>query len=219
MPPQRFPRRLAAFGLTVLIALPAALAAPPASCCLYGGSGAATMLANSVITLPGRAAGMQTVALGAGAAANGDAFVSVIVGSEDGPEASVAGWVIRENATTQTMLLWSQPAAGGAPTCGRSSVNPARGFMPSTQLCFGAASAYPDYLSSFMIGGVLPASWWGMNGTASALFSITDSGCSPLTVLVPNTPFGSGAFSLDVQGGGPAAAPAAWAEAPSACGF
>jgi len=177
------------------------------------------MTANAVIALPGRPAGLQTASLGAGTAANGDAFVAVIIGSEDGPEASAAGWIISENATSQTMLVWSLPVGGGAPTCARSTVLPPQVFMPSVKLCFGAGSAYPDYLSSFSAGGALPASWWGVNGTSSALMSVTDADCSPLTVLSPGTPFGEGAFAFDVQGGGPAAAPASWAEAPSACGY
>ena len=176
------------------------------------------MIANGIITLPGRSAEMQTVALGAGTAANGDAFVAVIVGSQNGPEASTAGWIMRENATSQTMLLWSQGAGGGAPSCGQSTVTP-HGYLPSMNLCFGESGAYPDYIASYSVGGVLPASWWGINGTASALFSVTDAGCSPVSMLSPGTPFGTGAFGLDVQGGGPAAAPAAWAEAPSACGY
>ena len=204
----------------LFLALPAALAAPPAACCVYGGTGAATMTANAVITLPGRPAAALTVALGAGTADGGDDFVAVIVGSENGPEASVAGWNIRENATSQTITVWSQAAdGGGAPTCSRGTVDPAKGYMPSLKLCFGEGSAYPDFLSSFMVGGVLPASWWGINGTQGALFSITDAGCAPVALTAPGTPFGTGAFSLDVQGGGPDAAPAAWAEAPSACGF
>ena len=211
-------------ALLALVAVAPALSAPPAACCLYGGTGAATMLANGIITLPGRAAQTQTVALGAGTVANGDAFVAVIVGSQNGPESSTAGWIVSENATSQTMTLWSQGAGGGggggggAPTCGRSSVAP-HGYMKSLSLCFGEAGAYPDYISSYMVGGSLPASWWGINGTASALFAVSDADCSPISMLSPGTPFGTGAFGLDVQGGGPAAAPAAWAEAPAACGF
>jgi hypothetical protein len=197
----------------------AALAAPPAACCLYGGQGAATMVANAVISLPGRPASLESAVLGAGAAANGDAFVAVIIGSENGPEASVAGWVIRANASSQTMTLWSAPAGGGAPTCGRSTVSAPDVFMPHVELCFGAGAAFPDLVNSYTVGGALPASWFGMNGTTSSLFSVSDAGCAPISLLAPNTPFGTGAFSLDVQGGTPDAAPAAWAEAPAACGY
>jgi hypothetical protein len=207
-------------ALLSLLALPAALAVPPAACCVYGGTGAATMTANAVMTLPGRPAAVLTVALGAGTAEGGDSFVAVIVGSDNGPEASVAGWTIRENETSQTITVWSQAAdGGGAPTCSRGTVDPAKGYLPSLKICFGEGSAYPDLLSSFMVGGVLPASWWGINGTTGALFSVTDVGCAPVSLTAHGTPFGTGAFSLDVQGGGPDAAPAAWAEAPSACGF
>jgi hypothetical protein len=199
----------------------AALAqAPPAACCVFGGDGAATMLADGTLVLPGSAmASLATVAIGAGTSAAGDGFVAVLVGTREGPDDSVAGWSIRENATHQTLSLWY--GGSGAPTCSRDSVALPERYT-STRLCVGAGGGFPTYVGSYMLGNALASSWFaqGANASsASALMSVTNAGCAPTTVLGPGTPLGGGAYSFAVQGGGPEPAPAAWAEAPAACGF
>jgi len=211
---------LAALAAASLIATTPALAqAPPTSCCLYGGSGEATMLSDGTLVIPGSPqAVLATVALGAGTSATGDSFVSVLIGTRDGPEDSAAGWSISENATAQTLTLWY-----GVPlTCNRASVALPQRYA-GTRLCVGAPDApFPTYVGSYLAGNALAASWFAQGANASsatALISVTNAGCAPVTLLGPNTPLGGGAFHFSVQGGGPEAAPAAWAEAPAACGF
>lgn len=225
--PRYHPRML---RLAVAAAASAALAAAQAPCCAYGGTGLATMIADGVIVLPGAGgapgsrASLATIGLGAGVSARGNGFVAVIVGSAQGPEQSFAGWVIEQNASGQTLSLWygnDAGAGGAAPTCSRSSVSWPDSFTPSVKLCCGGGGnggAFSDYVGSYSLGAQR-ASWFGQNGTRSALLSVTDAGCAPVTVLGPDTPIGGGAFSLAVQGGSADAAPAAWADAPAACGF
>ena len=197
--------------------------APPTSCCLYGGAGTATILSDATLVLPGSStAVLATVALGAGTSSSGSTFVSVLIGTRDGPDNSVAGWVISENETAQTMMVW-HANPGAAPTCARNSVALPERYT-RTRLCVGAApgSAFPTFVGSYLVGNALAASWFTQGANASsaaALMSVTNGGCAPITVLGPDTPLGGGAYNFAVQGGGPEPAPAAWAEAPAACGF
>jgi len=197
--------------------------APPAPCCLYGGAGTATILNDATLVLPGSPMSvLATIALGAGTSSSGSTFVSVLIGTRDGPEDSVAGWVITENATAQTMTVWHSNV-GAAPTCSRDSIA-LPGRYTRTRLCVGTTpdSAFPAYVGSYLVGNALAASWFAQGANASsaaALISVTNAGCAPVTVLGPGTPLGGGAYNFAVQGGGPEPAPTAWAEAPASCGF
>jgi len=210
--------RLAAVALSALLlpALASRAAAPPA-CCLFGGSGAATMLADGVLALPNAEAALTTVALGAGTAAGGEAFIAVLVGTQAGPEESVGGWIIAENATAQIFTVWHGPPS--SPTCSRQSVALPGRFTPSVSLCVGSPdSAFPDFVGAYKMGSV-GASWFGVNTSSSSVFAVTDAECAPVAVMGPATPFNTGAYSLTMQSGGPEPAPAAWGEAPAACGY
>ena len=198
-----------------------------APCCAFGGAGGATMLADGLVVLPGPGgvpgtrASLATVALGAGVSSGGDGFLAVLIGTQQGPESSVAGWVIVQNATGQTLTFWHGAGGADKPTCYSGYVAFPDYYAPSVKLCCGGGGnggAFGDYVGSYQIGSQR-ASWFGQNGTRSAMMSVTDAGCAPVTILGPDTPIGGGAFSFAVQGGGADNAPAAWAEAPAACGL
>jgi len=196
-------------------------------CCVFNGQGAATITGTGIITLPGSngqpntGGSLAPIAIGAGTSASGDLFTSVIVGSTQGVEDSLAGWIITANSTGQTLTLWyGTNEEGQTPTCDRVYVNFPESYIPSTKLCCGSGSGgtFTDYVDSYMQGQTR-VSWFGMNKTSSSLIAVTEGECVPVTVLSPSSPLGGGAFSVAVIGGGPEPAPAAWAEAPAACGF
>jgi hypothetical protein len=196
------------------------------SCCVYNGNGFATLFANSVITLPdingqsGTGASLVTSSLGSGTATNGDTFISVIIGSTESVEESIAGWIITSNSTGQILTLWYNTNQNGrTPICSRTSAAFPETFVPSTNLCCGKdGSTFSDYISSYMQGST-KVSWFGMNKTTSSMIAVTTDSCVPVTVLAPSSPLGGGAFSFAIQGGSPQAAPSSWADAPIVCGY
>jgi hypothetical protein len=196
------------------------------SCCVYNGNGFATLFANSVITLPdingqsGTGASLVTSSLGSGTAINGDTFISVIIGSTESVEESIAGWIITSNSTGQTLTLWYNTNQNGrTPICSRVFAAFPESFVPSTNLCCGKeGSTFSDYISSYMQGST-KVSWFGMNKTTSSMIAVTTDSCVPVTVLAPSSPLGGGAFSFAIQGGSPQAAPSSWADAPIVCGY
>jgi len=214
-------------------ALAAAVAGAQAPCCAYGGAGAATMIADGLLVLPGPGgapgsrASLATVSIGAGVSGGGDGFLAVLVGAQQGqgPESSFAGWSITQNATGQTLTAWYGANAGAGappPMCLRSSVAFPDFFTPSVKLCCGGGGnggAFADFIGGYSIGSQR-ANWFGQNGTRGAMLSVTaDAACAPVTMLGPDTPLGGGAFSFAVQAGSADSAPAGWAEAPAACVF
>jgi hypothetical protein len=214
------------FSLGMLLtSLPSVIAQTP--CCLFGGDGGVTMIADGVITLPdvngqpGTSATLAPISVGSGTSSSGDSFVSIIIGSTKGVEDSLAGWIITANSTGQTLTLWyGLNEEGRTPTCSRSSAAYPDSFVSSTKLCCGSGNdgTFTDYIGSYMQGSTA-VSWFGMNKTSSSMISVTNGQCIPVTLLSPMSPLGGGAFSLSIQGGGPEPAPSAWADAPSACGF
>ena len=196
------------------------------SCCVYNGNGFATLFANSVITLPdingqsGTGASLVTSSLGSGTATNGDTFISVLIGSTESVEESIAGWIITSNSTGQTLTLWYNTNQNGrTPICSRTFAAFPESFVPSTNLCCGKeGSTFSDYISSYMQGST-KVSWFGMNKTTSSMIAVTTDSCVPVTVLAPSSPLGGGAFSFAIQGGSPQAAPSSWAVAPILCGY
>ena len=196
------------------------------SCCVYNGNGFATLFANSVITLPdingqsGTGASLVTSSLGSGTATNGDTFISVLIGSTESVEESIAGWIITSNSTGQTLTLWYNTNQNGrTPICSRTFAAFPESFVPSTNLCCGKeGSTFSDYISSYMQGST-KVSWFGMNKTTSSMIAVTTDSCVPVTVLAPSSPLGGGAFSFAIQGGSPQAAPSSWADAPILCGY
>jgi len=194
-------------------------AATPKPCCAWGGSGSAYIFA--IATLAGvmfdagsapAPSELVSVAMGLDAV---NSVASVLVNSSD-PETAVAGWIISQNATAQTMTFWNGNGPSRTPKCFSSSVALPDNFMPGFSFCPGGpGSAFPVFTSSFL-QGTQQVNWYAQSGNG-AQASFTDGACVPVSVLGGGSPLGGGAFGFTVVGGAGGAPPTAWASPPSTC--
>jgi hypothetical protein len=194
--------------------------AMPKPCCAWGGSGSAYMFAIATIAGISWDAGaapssseLVSVALGLDAV---NSISTVLVNSSD-PETAVAGWIISQNATAQTLTFWNGNGPSRAPNCYSASVPLPDSYMPGFSFCPGGpGSAFPVFTSSFL-QGTQQVNWYAQNVVGSAQASFTDGTCVPVSVLGATSPLGGGAFGFTVVGGAGDAPPASWASPPSAC--
>jgi hypothetical protein len=200
--------------------LTAAAAAAASGCCAWNGNGAAILVGLGSFTFPGQCesgsgtpAGSSFAPFQMGFSGPSKApFVSVLVAPATGVEDSIAGWTVLPNATTggQTLVAWTN-FDGQTPQCFRGYTEPGEVFVPGYSLCPGAASgsAFPFANVSYNIQGAGAVTTFlqdaaGERGRISVFGAASGGMCSPVGVQSPNNPFGTGAFTIDVQDGAPA---------------
>ena len=156
--------RLAPLALALCLMTATTAAPTPAECCVLGGDGSATLSGNIVIDLQSSDPGPHLYP-GHLLVDAVNMIAGVLVGA-DSAEKAVAGWLITQNATAQSITAWNHNDGGAmSPTCFSGSVplspEPDSMYVPGFRACPGAASntLYPVYVSSFSLGSVQVNSW------------------------------------------------------------
>ena len=205
----------------LLLASTAASAAPPfPACCAYGGSGAAVALGAGVLnafspenggppTGPGYAAPM---AIGISPTR---LFSTILFAAASGPDDSRAGWIVTSNATNDVIFLFSNVSESG-PRCS-AGVGPRGSFVTDYKLCGGAGGLFPQPLRDFQLTAATRVGVFAQASGATTLSFADETACAPLSLLGNNAPFGTGAFSINIESGVAAEPPASWSGPPAYC--
>lgn len=191
-------------------------ATPPSPCCAYGGSGAATLFGNAVLDLQtGKGAEVVSMLFGIDPVSSTS---SVIVNSTD-PEKSVAGWIIGQSGSVQTLTFWNGNVEGGAPVCKQVQLKAPESFIPGFLMCPGisVSSLFPVFGASYT-AGTASFDMYLQPGTGFiGSFLNATEGCAPVSMLAGGSPLGNGAWSVSFLSGTAARPPAAWLSPPSFC--
>ena len=195
-------------------------AAPP-PCCAYGGAGAMFAMGDGsfpVPAVPGATDGrpvlvpLAIAVSGPGAAS----WVTVLVDPTSGPSDALAGWLITENSTAQTMYVFSN-IPGQGPQCKASSVAPPNAYVAGFSMCTGGASAlFSQYQRSWPISSLV-ANMYNQDNLNTSALTITGAtqGCEPISFMGLDSPFNTGAWIINIEEG-QAAAPG-WGKPPAYC--
>ena len=216
--------RFAVLRMTCLVAT--VLAQP--SCCPFGGVGSVVLNGLAVVdAFPSadpnarRAASVQNTTI---LIDKEHLSVAVIFNATTkGAEGSGAGWVITQNATSQTLSFWYNATAPTGIVCYRTSVLLPDTFVVGFSACTGDnVGTFPHYKGSYSPSpGLTIESWADKVDEAQSTmnFATTASECSPLTLLASGNPFGGGAWAVSVHKGSSVPAPVSWSVPPAACKF
>jgi len=215
------PRTLAA--ATLFFGAAAAPPPPPfAPCCAYNAPGAAVLLGTGVLDafapargapggLPTGPAALAPMALGASPFSE-PPFSAVLMNATS-PEDAAAGWIVTSNATNDLLYVFSRVGAAG-PVCA-AGVAPRGAMVGSLKVCAGAGGVFPAFERAFAVGGARAGVFSQAPGPTQATF--LEGACQPLAVAGASSPFGTGAWSLQVESGEGAAPPASWGVPPTWC--
>ena len=144
--------------------------------------------------------------------------VAVLINSTD-PDSAAFGWFITGDQTTQTLHAYAPASPGVAAVC---VVSPLSGdvFVPGFSMCPGAPnSLFPIYGASYGLGGsaVMVNVYAQPPSGSRANFLPATAGCAPVSILSVNSPFGTGAWSVEIEQGSAQPPPARYFSMPSYC--
>ena len=211
----------ASVTLMLLLAAGVSAAPPFPACCAYGGSGAAVALGSGVLNAfappagngppsgPGYAAPM---AIGVSPTRQ---FSTILFAAASGPDDSHAGWIVTSNATNDVIFIFANVSESG-PRC-TAGVGPRGSYVTDYALCGGAGGSFPDHLRDFQLTAATRVGVFAQASGATTLSFADEQACAPLALLGSNAPFGTGAFSINIESGVAAEPPAAWSAPPSYC--
>lgn len=154
-------------------------------------------------------------------AATGAQAVAVLVGDAADANAAKAGWIITQNATGQTLSLWTNNTAGAKPSCSQAGTTLPDVYVPGFAMCPGMEGGmFPTFLANITLGALgLNQYQQGSPALSTGTFASAADGCAPLTIMAPGSPFGGGAFTMVITAGEGVAPPASMITPPAACGF
>lgn len=181
-------------------------------CCAFNGDGAAFAFGIGTLTFPatsGSPSYTSQVPISIGTSGVVPApFVIVAVDPVTSPEDSLMGWSISQNLTAQTLTAWTN--FSGNPQCFTASVPLPGYYTPGFGLCTAGVDAtlFQYFNFSYSLGNFnanLCSQLTSRNEVSSYMSFSDDGACAPLSLSAANTPFNTGAFSLNILGGEPVA--------------
>jgi hypothetical protein len=208
---------LAAAALGAVLAV---ASAEPVPGCAFGGQGAALALGMGTFPIPDANSGKNVaVVLPMAAVSSGgetaEPWVMVLVAPQSGPDNSLAGWLITQNATSQTLTFWSN-FTGAAPACHSASVQLPDAYTPGFSMCGGdlPSALFPVVARNYTLAG-LEVGVYAQAPSGAELSMTSAPAFALVSLFVAESPLGTGAFSISFESGVPAAP--AWGKAPAWC--
>jgi len=208
--------------LPLLAGLAASSAAPFPACCAYGGAGGAVALGVGVLNAfaplaPGNGppSGPSYAAPMAIGVSPSRLFTSILFAAASGPDDAQAGWIITSNETNDVIFVFSNVSASG-PRCS-AGVGPRGSFVGNYRLCSGPGGLFPHALRDFRLTPATRVGLFTQDKNVSTVAFADERACTPVSIVGTDSPFGTGAFSVDFESGVAAEPPAAWSGPPSWC--
>jgi hypothetical protein len=169
-------------------------------------------------------------------------FATVLFAAQTGPEDAVAGWIVTSNATNDVIFTFTNIT--GTPQC-TGGVAPRGSMVPDYGMCAGSGT-FPKHSNDYKVAGLTVGVFEQSQGTTSewrvpasslsvlhaprpfntdthpsfptrAVSFADEKACVPLAMLGSTAPFGTGAYSVNVESGVGAAPPQSWSAPPSWC--
>ena len=139
-------------------------------------------------------------------------FTTVLFAAASGPEDSRAGWIVTSNATNDVIFVFSNISSAG-PLC-NAGVGPRGSMVAEYGLCAGSG-IFPSFDHSYALAGLKVGVFAQPGGTTMRF--VDEKACAPAVLQGVNSPFGTGAFMINVESGVPEAPPDSWSAPPSWC--
>ena len=201
------------------LALAAASAAPFPACCAYAGAGGAVALGAGVLNAFSSPAGSPpsgpsySAPMAVGVSPT-HLFTTILFAAESGPDDSRAGWIVTSNATNDVIFVFANISTSG-PVCS-AGVGPRGSFVPEYRLCAGGA-LFPTALRDFQLTPATRVGVFAQASGATTLSVADELACAPLAMQGASSPFGTGAFSINFEGGVASEPPTTWSAPPAYC--
>jgi hypothetical protein len=142
-------------------------------------------------------------------------FSTILFAAASGPDDSRAGWIVTSNSTNDVIFIFANISEAG-PRC-TAGVGPRGSFVTDYKLCGGAGGLFPQALRDYQLTPVTRVGVFAQASGATTLAFADEQACAPLSLLGSRAPFGTGAFSIDIESGVAAEPPATWSAPPAYC--
>ena len=196
--------------VTALLSSSKSTIIPPSPCCAYNGEGSA--LLHGIISVAGIKGFPEPIILDAWLGGDGLTYNSVVINGTT-PENATAGWILSNNATSQTLTVYN------AGICHTASTPLSTKWVDA----FGFCGGLPQGNFQQPIGGFanpLNSYIWSTGNEENPsfmAFTSKENSCAPQFLISTASPLTGGSLSINIIAGSSQEPPLTFSQAPTYC--